>query len=191
MKIHSTLFFMNDNQIKTASKTLSYVLRHAPETLHLTMDKQGWVSVEELLLNFSKKNFALSFEDLVEIVAENNKKRFAFNEDNTKIRALQGHSLAFLEMDYSPIEPPEILYHGTSVDVVDIIQKEGLKKQNRQYVHLSQETDTAKNVGGRHGKPFIFTILAKKMYENGHTFYKSDNGVWLTDHVPVEFLKSN
>jgi putative RNA 2'-phosphotransferase len=179
---------MTESQIKTASKMLSLVLRHEPQKLNLNMDTKGWVNVEELLLNFSKKNFTMSFEDLAQIVAENNKKRFAFNDDKTKIRASQGHSLDFLEMDYLPIEPPEILYHGTSVDVVDIIKKEGIKKQSRQYVHLSQETETAKNVGGRHGKPFIFTILAKKMHENGYIFYKSENGVWLTDFVPVEFL---
>lgn len=179
---------MDEKQLKGTSKALSYVLRHSPETLNLTMDTHGWVSVNELLANFSKQYHFLSFESLELVVAENNKKRFAFNDDKTRIRASQGHSLKFLEMDYTPIEPPEFLYHGTSTNVVTQIKAEGIKKQSRQYVHLSHEKETAQNVGSRHGKPFILVVLAKKMYDNGFEFFKSANGVWLTDHVPTEYL---
>ncbi len=182
---------MTEQDIKRASKTFSHALRHAPEALNLRMDAQGWVMVDELLLQFSKKHFGITFQDLEKIVAENNKKRFAFNEDFTKIRASQGHSLDFVQMDYVPVEPPEVLYHGTGTNTVAIIKEEGIKKLTRQYVHLSQDTETANNVGSRHGKPFIFTVLAKKMHEAGHLFFQSENGVWLTDFVPIEFLKKD
>ena len=56
-------------------------------------------------------------------------------------------------------------------------------------LHLSKDTDTAENVGKRHGKPRIFTVSAGEMYRSGYKFYLSENGVWLTKYVPTEYLQ--
>lgn len=175
---------MNDKITKKLSKFLSYVLRHNPDKLELTLDNQGWVSVEELL---SKLN-NVSMETLEYVVANNNKKRFAFNEDKTKIRANQGHSIK-IDLAYSPIEPPELLYHGTATKNIESIQKSGIIKGSRHHVHLSVDIETAKDVGKRHGKPVILNIKSKEMYKAGYEFFLSENGVWLTDFVPVEFIE--
>lgn len=177
---------MTEKNIKKTSKFLSYVLRHHPEKLNLTMDEQGWVTVEELLQNLNN----VSMTELEIVVAENNKKRFAFNEDKTKIRANQGHSIK-IDLAYSPTEPPEFLYHGTATKNITSIQKSGIMKGSRHHVHLSADLGTAKNVGQRHGKPVILIVESKKMHIAGHKFLFSDNGVWLTDFVPTEFIQWN
>lgn len=174
---------MNEKTVKKTSKFLSYVLRHNPEKLDLTLDAQGWVSVAELL---SKLN-NVSMEELEYVVANNNKKRFAFNETKTQIRANQGHSIK-IDLAYSPIKPPEFLYHGTATKYIYSIKKSGIIKGNRHHVHLSADLDTAKNVGQRHGKPVILIVKSKAMYEAGHEFFLSENGVWLTDFVSNEFI---
>jgi putative RNA 2'-phosphotransferase len=174
---------MNNQIVKKLSKFLSYVLRHDPKKLNLTMDKQGWVSVAQLLENLDD----ISVEILEEVVAENDKKRFAFNEDKTKIRANQGHSIA-IELNYSPVEPPEFLFHGTAIKNMDSIKKSGIIKGNRHQVHLSLDKETATNIGKRHGKPVILVVQSKAMHEAGYQFFVSENGVWLTEFVPAEFF---
>ncbi len=178
---------MNDKQIKNISKFLSLVLRHKPETIGIELDDQGWVSTEELLDKLSNKNKQISMDELIEVVDKNNKKRFSFNEDKSMIRASQGHSLK-LDLGYSPVEPPEFLYHGTATRFLDGIKKTGLEKRNRHQVHLSLELGTAKSVGQRHGKAIILTVRSKEMHEAGFKFYVSANDVWLTDAVPTTYI---
>ncbi len=175
---------MTAQAIQKMSKFLSYVLRHHPETLDLAIDAQGWVSVQELLEKLNN----VSLEMLELVVANNNKQRFAFNEDKTKIRANQGHSIT-IDLAYQAVEPPLLLYHGTAIKNIESIQKMGIVKGNRHHVHLSSDVATAENVGKRHGKPIVLEIQAKAMYEAGYQFFVSENAVWLTDVVPVEFLK--
>jgi putative RNA 2'-phosphotransferase len=122
-------------------------------------------------------------------VATNNKKRFSFNEDKTKIRANQGHSIS-VNLELTPQTPPTILYHGTAVQFVDSIQKNGLQKMKRQHVHLSADLATATAVGRRHGKLFLFTVKALEMHQAGHRFFLSENGVWLTKNVPAKYLEA-
>lgn len=178
---------MNNNQIIKISKKLSYLLRHKPEVANIELDEQGWTSVSELIEKFSKTYFRLTREALEEVVAKNNKKRFAFNDDNTKIRASQGHSIE-IDLNYEAVEPPEFLYHGTAEQFIGNIKKEGLQKRKRHHVHLSTDEETAHNVGSRHGKVVILKVKSKEMHEAGHDFFQSENGVWLTDSIPVEFL---
>jgi putative RNA 2'-phosphotransferase len=125
---------------------------------------------------------------LFTIVDTNSKKRFAFNEDETKIRASQGHSLK-IDLKYNPIKPPKSLFHGTSERFLESILKSGIEKRNRQHVHLSSDIETALKVGQRHGKPVILEIQTEKMNKNGHKFYLSENKVWLTEYVPIEYIK--
>lgn len=179
---------LNEKQLKRTSKFISLVLRHRPELIDLEMDQQGWVSVEELIQKSKTKGNSFDLATLWFIVKNNNKKRFAFNEDGTKIRANQGHSID-IDLNYEPIQPPEELFHGTAEKFMNSIMKEGLKKRNRHHVHLSAMLETAKQVGARHGKLVLLKVDSGKMHREGYLFYKSENDVWLTDHVPVQFLK--
>lgn len=174
---------MNKNNI---SRFLSLILRHKPDVIGITLDKSGWVSVSLLLTQLKKYDRPLSLEELVDIVETNPKKRFTFNEDNTKIRANQGHST---EVDLEPEEPPTTLFHGTVKDAIPGIKKSGLDKMSRHALHLSVDLETATNVGSRRGKALILSIDSGKMHEDGYLFYKSKNGVWLIDNVPPEYIQ--
>lgn len=178
---------MHNKNIKNISKFLSLILRHKPQVIGLNLDEQGWASVEELLQKLAANKKGITMSELEWVVENNNKKRFSFNEDKTRIRANQGHSLK-LDLGYEAVEPPEFLYHGTASRFIDSIKKTGLEKRNRHHVHLSQELDTAKSVGGRHGKPVILIVKSKEMHQAGHDFFVSKNGVWLTDRVPLGFI---
>ena len=180
---------MSKNEINI-SKFLSLVLRHQPETIGIQLDNNGWTDVNELIEKANNYGIKFDRETLNHIVATNSKKRFAFNDTLDKIRASQGHSVE-IELGYTNQKPPEILFHGTAEKFVQSILDTGLEKRNRQHVHLSSDLETAIKVGQRHGKPFIFNVLAEQMYNDNFQFYISDNGVWLTDNVPTKYLKRN
>ncbi|MEQ4673224.1 RNA 2'-phosphotransferase [Providencia vermicola] len=179
---------MQDKTIQF-SKFLSYVLRHKPEAISLTLDQDGWVNVDDLLLQANRHGKKLTREILEYVVENNNKKRFTFNTEQTMIRAAQGHSTQQVNLNHLSHTPPEFLYHGTAIRFVDSIRQQGLLAGNRHHVHLSDNTETATNVGSRHGKPIVLVIEAKKMVESGYLFYLSDNHVWLTEHVPAKFIQ--
>ncbi|MGL4461139.1 MAG: RNA 2'-phosphotransferase [Planctomycetia bacterium] len=169
------------------SKFLSLVLRHKPEEIGLTLDANGWADVEELIRLAKQHGRRLTLPLLEQIVAENDKKRFAFSEDGRRIRASQGHSVE-VDLALPPAQPPGVLYHGTAERSVESIRAGGLHSANRQHVHLSAEAATAVKVGQRHGKPVVSVVRAGEMAAAGHTFFLSANGVWLTERVPVEFI---
>jgi putative RNA 2'-phosphotransferase len=169
------------------SKYLSYHLRHHPEELGLTLEPGGWVPVDALLQASAARGFAIGRDDLEQVVSENDKQRFALSQDGTRVRANQGHSVE-VDLELEPLAPPAILYHGTGEKSVPKIQVDGLLKMNRHHVHLSSDTDTARKVGGRHGRPAIFEVAAERMARDGHVFYRSANGVWLVEHVPAQYL---
>ncbi|KAB8155682.1 RNA 2'-phosphotransferase [Kordia sp. TARA_039_SRF] len=177
-----------NKKTKNISKFLSYVLRHHPDKLGIALDKNGWTSVNFLLEKINAEPYSLTMTELEEVVATNNKKRFAFNEDKTMIRANQGHSVN-IDLALQPKQPPEYLYHGTVEKFVKSIKEKGLIKGTRQHVHLSTDKETASNVGSRRGKPFILTIKSGNMNQEGFSFYQSENGVWLTDKVPATFIE--
>lgn len=178
---------MNETDKKRIGKFLSLVLRHSPETIGIELDEKGWVDVSELIKKCAKHRYVFTITQLEEIVATNNKKRYAFNDSKTKIRANQGHSIN-INLELNPVEPPAYLYHGTATRFLPSIRVKGILKGNRQHVHLSKDKDTAVNVGSRHGKPAVLTIMSGKMYENGILFYCSDNGVWLTDYIDTKYI---
>ncbi|WP_114790261.1 RNA 2'-phosphotransferase [Niabella yanshanensis] len=169
------------------SRFLSLVLRHQPETIGLMLDENGWADVNLLIEKCNQQGVALNRELIEHVVATNTKKRFSFNEQKDLIRANQGHSIE-VDLALSSQVPPEILFHGTAERFVSPIKEHGLIKQQRQHVHLSAEESTAVQVGQRHGKPFVFSVLTGQMHQDGFVFYLSDNGVWLTDHVPAKYL---
>lgn len=179
---------MNEKRKTHISKFLSLVLRHQPEKIGLKLDENGWANIEELLAKSSRNSNVFTTEELEEVVFTNDKKRFAFNETKTAIRANQGHSIE-VEIGFEEKTPPDILYHGTAEKNVESIKINGLKKMLRHHVHLSEDTETARNVGIRYGKPVIFQIDAKSMASEGFRFYLSANGVWLVEEVPARFLR--
>lgn len=179
---------MDEKRKTKISKFLSLILRHKPEEIGLVLDENGWAKVADLLEKSAKAGNALTFEELEETVVTNDKKRFAFDETQTKIRASQGHSIE-VEIGFEEKIPPAVLYHGTAEKNVKLILADGLKKMARHHVHLSSETETARNVGIRYGKPVIFKVDAEKMRDEGFKFYISANGVWLVAEVPPRFLE--
>ena len=178
---------MNNTGLVKISKYLSKHLRHQPERLGLNLAPGGWVNVDELLTDCANHQFPITREQLEEVVATNDKKRFSFDETGTKIRANQGHS-AEVDLQLEPQTPPDILYHGTAEQFVHSILQSGLLKMSRHHVHLSMDIDTAKRVGMRQGRPVIFKVDAATMNQAGIPFYCSANNVWLVDHVPPNYL---
>jgi putative RNA 2'-phosphotransferase len=179
---------MNASQTTRASKFLSLVLRHEPTAAHATLDSAGWTDVSALLDGCAKAGRSLTRAELDHVVTTNAKKRFEFSPDGLRIRASQGHSVE-VEPEYAPSIPPPILYHGTATRFLDSIREKGLLKMERHHVHLSAETKVTMDVGARHGKPVLLTVLAGEMQAAGHTFFRSTNGVWLVVHVPAHFIR--
>lgn len=174
-------------QNQALSKTLSYVLRHKPEELGLELDAQGWVSVADLLAALQTRYPEVTLDQLREVVATNEKKRFAFSADEQLIRANQGHSVA-VDLALEAVVPPEVLYHGTATRFLASIRENGLLRGSRQHVHLSSDPETATAVGRRHGRPVVLTVQAGKLHRAGASFYLSENGVWLTLTVSPEYI---
>lgn len=169
------------------SKYISLILRHKPEVIGIELDAHGWADVEALLAGIRKK-YPIDRDILEKIVKSDGKQRYSFNEDRTMIRANQGHSIQ-VDVELSVTEPPETLYHGTAERFAPSIEAQGLLPGNRLYVHLSPDTETAEKVGRRHGNPVIYLVNAGQMRRDGHVFYLSANGVWLTKAVPAQYLK--
>ena len=173
--------------LKETSKFISLILRHKPDVIGITLDEHGWANVDELIAGVSRTH-PIDMAILEQIVAEDEKQRYSFNEDKTLIRANQGHSIP-VDVELEEKEPPEILFHGTGEKYTASIDKEGLIPKTRLYVHLSSDEATAAKVGQRHGKPVIYKVKSGNMYRDGYKFYLSVNGVWLTKSVPVQYLE--
>lgn len=166
---------------------ISLVLRHKPEAANIQLDEHGWAEVDALIEGIRKTGRRIDIDTLKEIVRTDGKQRYSFNEDCTLIRANQGHSVS-VDVELKEAKPPEILYHGTAERFMESIRQEGLRPMGRLYVHLSKDEATALKVGARHGKPVVLKVNAGKMQQDGFRFFLSENGVWLTDKVPVSYL---
>jgi putative RNA 2'-phosphotransferase len=178
---------LSEKENKRLSKFLSYLLRHNPSAIGLVLDEEGWVNTGELVHKIAQQENGFTLATLQHIVESNAKQRFRFSDDGKKIRASQGHSIG-IDLNYEEKQPPALLYHGTAEKNLSSILAAGLQKMERHHVHLSADTETALKVGQRHGKPVILLIDAAAMFAAQHVFYQSDNGVWLTEHVPPGFI---
>jgi putative RNA 2'-phosphotransferase len=176
-----------ERRLVIVSKFLSKHLRHTPEALGLTLQTGGWVSVDNLLDASERSGFPITYDELIECVETNDKQRFSFDDTGDLIRANQGHS-APVDLQLEQTAPPGILYHGTVERFLASILADGLNKGKRHHVHLSKDVETARKVGARRGKPVVLQVDAGKMHAEGHAFFLSANGVWLTDSVPARFL---
>jgi putative RNA 2'-phosphotransferase len=177
-----------DRELISTSKFLSLVLRHRPEKIGICLDEQGWVDIDDLLAAAARSGRKLTRPLLDRVVRENDKQRFAISADRRRIRANQGHSVA-VDLGLEPVQPPEILFHGTVARFLDSIRVSGLERGSRQYVHLSADVETARKVGQRRGRPVILVVEARRMWQAGHSFHQAKNGVWLTVAVPAEYLR--
>ena len=173
---------------KKNSKFLSYILRHCPESIGLSLNTEGWANIEELIV-LSNKHGILITKDLIEkIVESSDKKRFLISNDNLYIKAYQGHTNKKVNISYSLTYPPKVLHHGTAERFMDSILSSGLIPKERHHVHLTEDPDLAIENGKRYGKPILLTICAREMQKDGYNFYLSENAVWLTDKVPSRYI---
>lgn len=177
---------MDRSQVRT-SKFLSLVLRHQPDVIGLQLDENGWADIETLIAAVQQSGRPIDRQQLMLLVEQNDKQRFAISEDGTRIRASQGHSIE-VELGLEPTQPPEVLFHGTVAKFLTSISKSGLRPGGRQHVHLSVDRATASIVGSRRGDPVILVVDALRMCHEGFKFYLSENNVWLTDEVPPQFI---
>ena len=173
--------------LKEVSKFLSYVLRHRPDAIGLELNAGGWAAISDLITCAGRHDHVLSVEIIEQVVATNDEQRFGLSEDGQYIRANQGHSIV-VDLDLRPLAPPPILFHGTATRFLKSIMASGLLPSGRQYVHLSAEYETAIAVGKRHGIPIILKIDTQEMCIDGYLFYRSKNGVWLTQNVPSQYF---
>lgn len=178
---------MSDRIVET-SKFLSYVLRHQPDAIGIVLDSEGWADIAALIGAAAQHGRRLDRDLIGEVVRSNDKKRFALSDDGLRIRAVQGHSTAAVQLQHVQTAPPPLLYHGTATRFLDAIRREGLRAGARHHVHLSPDHATAVAVGSRHGKPAVLHIDAARMAEDGFRFFLSENGVWLTNEVPPAYL---
>jgi putative RNA 2'-phosphotransferase len=177
-----------DAQLKAFSKFLSFVLRHEPQSIGLSLDEAGWASVDDLLVKAAAAGKRLDRQLLQRVVDTSDKKRFAFSDDGQRIRANQGHSID-VSLGLKPALPPASLYHGTASRFLDSILLTGLDKRERHHVHLTEDLSIARSVGQRYGKVVLLEVDAGRMHNDGHLFFRSDNAVWLTDVVPPAYIR--
>lgn len=170
-----------------ASRFLSLVLRHKPQSIGLELDRAGWADIDALIARAAAHGVALTRDDITQIVATNDKQRFALDADGRRIRANQGHSVD-IDLGLAPATPPARLYHGTAEAALPAIRAEGLTPRRRRHVHLSLDETTARKVGSRHGRPVVLGVRAGAMQAAGEVFYLSANGVWLTAAVAPAFI---
>lgn len=176
------------SKLDKLSVFISLVLRHKPDAAGIVLDEHGWANVEELISGVNRTGRRIDLSILKEIVKTDKKRRYSFNEDESLIRANQGHSIP-VDLELKEQEPPEFLYHGTAERFLADIMSKGLKPMSRLYVHLSYDVETAQKVGKRHGKPVILEVHSGWMKRDGIPFYLSENGVWLTKKVDVKYLR--
>jgi putative RNA 2'-phosphotransferase len=171
-----------------ASKFLSYILRHKPESIGLSLNEQGWLNLDDLIQAANEHGQPISKELIASVVSSSDKKRFSISDNGLMIRAAQGHSTTQVNLSFKEVCPPEFLYHGTATRFLKNILEQGLKPMSRQYVHLSEKVPTAIEVGKRYGDVVLLKINALEMYSADFKFYQSENNVWLVESVPPVYF---
>ena len=171
------------------SKRLALVLRHRPSSIGIELDEHGWTDVGTLLNALAEHGTSMSRDELRRVVDDNDKQRFEWDEVDDRIRARQGHTVP-VELDLPPMTPPALLFHGTARRSVGSILATGLDPRGRHHVHLSEDEATARRAGARRGEHTVLVVDAAAMAAAGHAFWRTSNGVWLTDEVPPQFIRT-
>lgn len=179
---------MSKKLLDDTSKFLSYVLRHEPQAIGLVLDTDGWAAIDALISGAARDGRTLDRQLIQQVVESSDKKRFSISSDGQRIRAVQGHSTKTVDLQFEEKRPPATLYHGTATRFMASINEQGLIPGSRRHVHLSQEVETASAVGQRYGTVVILEVAAQQMQDQGFKFYQAENGVWLTELVPVKFI---
>ena len=137
-----------EERLVKISRTIAYALRHHPENFSLTLDDEGWVFVQDLLLAIRDHSSwkDINVDDIAAVIAQSSKQRFEMHDN--MIRAYYGHSIP-QKITREIATPPAILFHGTTQEAADKIKVAGLKPMKRQYVHLSADEATARAVALR------------------------------------------
>ncbi|MFJ1299579.1 RNA 2'-phosphotransferase [Pseudomonadota bacterium AL_CKDN230030165-1A_HGKHYDSX7] len=182
---------MDPKRLKDTSKFLSLVLRHQPDAIGLALDSEGWAEIDALIAGAAREGRRLDLPLIHAVVDTNDKKRFSLSADGRRIRAVQGHTTDSVNLSHVEKAPPDVLFHGTATRFLESILRQGLIPGSRHHVHLSHNIDTATAVGSRYGKPVVLTVEALRMQAQGFKFFQAENGVWLTAHVPVAFLRED
>lgn len=176
---------------KRVSKFLSLILRHKPHHIGLELSPNGWANIDDLIAKSNEfGNISLTRGLIEEVVQDNDKQRFSIHDDGNHIRANQGHSVK-VDLELKPVPPPNTLYHGTTdIAYQKIMETNGIKRMKRLFVHLSLDMKTARNVAWRRSpkKAVLLHIDSARMAKKGFDFYVSENGVWLTEVVPLEYI---
>ena len=175
------------NELTTISKFMSLVLRHQPQRIGLGLDGAGWADIDDLLARAATAGRAITRDQLNEVVATSDKRRFALSDDGTRIRANQGHSID-VDLGLAPLQPLAFLFHGTASRFVESIMATGLERRSRHHVHLTSNPATGEAVGRRYGQPVVLRIASGAMAAQGHVFLRSANDVWLVEAVPPNFI---
>lgn len=178
---------MKPQELTRCSRFISRALRHEPALLGISLDPEGWASVTDLLKGLKASGFPINRIMLHAIVKEDKKGRYSLSPDKRKIRANHGHSVE-VNLGLEPRLPPTLLYHGTARANIQSIKKQGIRRQERLYVHLSPDEETAMNVGRRHGHAVVLPVRAALMNSQGFRYFRSDTGIWLTKEVPASFI---
>lgn len=177
----------DDRELSRLSRRMSKALRHAPHEFGLVLDAGGWTDVDDLVRAMARLGGHVTRALVEHVVTTSDKQRYTFDESGQRIRANQGHSIP-VDLGLEPLTPPNVLFHGTIERFLPAIRRHGLLAMRRHHVHLSSDEETARHVGARRGDPVVLRVDAAAMVADGHAWYRSVNGVWLTDEVPARYL---
>ena len=174
------------------SKYLCYLLRHAPDSVGLDMDKHGWVRINQLIEKVNSEGRASLTRELLEkIVHTDEKRRYRISSEGEFIKACQGHSIPWVEPELERGNPPKYLYHGTTAEAFCEIERCGaVLKMSRHAVHLHADELMAWQVACRRKNktPIVLKIDSGTMAEHGIEFNISENEVWFCERIPVEYI---
>jgi putative RNA 2'-phosphotransferase len=173
---------------KQLSKFMSLVLRHEPEKIGIVLGSEGFVPLDVFVVAMNAKGAYrwVTEEHIREIVETSDKQRFEIVSG--QIRARYGHSVEEA-ITYPEIEPPLVLYHGTTPQAATLILQSGLQSMQRQYVHLSSTVDQAVVVGRRRTpQPVILTVRARDAWQAGVKFFNFESRLYLSTTIPPEYI---
>ena len=140
------------------SKLLSLILRHHPDEFGLNMDEYGFMPLDEVVEAVQQRYSAVEEEDIRDLIDTSRQRRFEIVDD--RIRALYGHTF-YVEMDGEPMDPPESLFLCVSASQVRRMKEEGIRSEDRSYLHLSPTREIAESRAGAVTDPCVVEVFAE------------------------------